>query len=1011
MIKITQVDTNIEEEAERFVEIPYQLYKDNINWVPPLRNDIRLYLNRKLHPIHQSCIVDFFIASREERDVGRIMLIKKPQQTYGQFSLFECENYGETAKLLFFEAEKWAQRNEVKQISGPQRLDFFEGDGILIQGFEHSQIMDMAPYHHSYYAHLLEKNGFAKELDFTSHRIERRSFELPKWLEELADKIENDQQLRMQSYDDVNSIPVEQILNTLQQSLAQNENLGHADAQQVYFSTTQRIKKGLIPQFIKTIFYKDTMISAILGFPDFSDALRQCQGNYNHEIFSEALQKPHGLIINGFGIVPKFHRKGTNAILFREIKDMVLRYKSLQTVSVVQVTATNSKMQSELNSLGIKTTQIARRYYKTFLPQTICSTIKERQTLRDLIQHGALEYPDKHAFVFLEDGENRESHLSFRELDKCARRIAQELMNCNLTKKNVLLVYPPGLDFIKAFVGCIYANVVAIPCYPATKSTVERFKAIYRNSNAVVILSNTKTQQLMKVQKISGIDTSSWLYTDDLPENIASGVLPIIASSDVAMIQYTSGSTLAPRGVVLRHENLLHNIRFIQKQFGVTLNSAAFTWLPPYHDMGLIGSILVPLVSYTTTVCMSPLDFLRKPLRWLQAISKYKIEISGGPNFAYELCIDNIKDEYCQNLDLSCWKVAYNGAEFVQKNTLERFVQKFASCGFNRESFYPCYGLAEATLMVCGGIREQQPTICYEKSTDFVSCGQSSDDTQLYIVNPNTQEICSENEEGEIYVASPSVAQEYWDNSLETARVFAQRIPGIAMPVMCTGDMGFIKNGELFVSGRRKNIIVVRGKNYYPHDLENVAQQSHETLRANTGAAFTIDDNQQPKIILVFEFNDRRIGKEEVAADIRAAISSSFQLDIYNIVFIKPGQMPKTTSGKIQHHMCRKAYLDGTLTIIAQSIRNFENSTSTAHQGNIEKDLRLQLANLLAVDIKAIDFETPVKNLGLSSLTGVSLISYIEEKYNIEVPIELFFSDKTVHELVQDISQNMMTEE
>ncbi|BBM86394.1 AMP-binding protein [Candidatus Uabimicrobium amorphum] len=1010
MIKITQIDTKIEADVERFIEIPYQFYKDNTYWVPPLRNDIRLYLNRELHPIHQSCAVDFFIASRNDRDVGRVMLMKKPQQPCAQFALFECENHSETAKMLFDTAEKWAQHNNATQISGPQRLDFFEGDGILIRGFESSQIMDMAPYHHSYYVNLFEENEFARELDFTSHHIERRYFELPKWLEELADKIEDDRELCVQSYDDVNSIPVEQILGTLQQSLAQNHNLGHADAQQIYFSITQRVKKGLVPEFIKTIFYKDTMISAILGFPDFSDALRQCQGIYNPKIFSAAVQEPRGLVINGFGIVPEFQGKGTNAILFREIKDMVLRHKNLQTVNVVQVTATNQKMQSELNSLGIKTTQVARRYYKKLSPQTICSTTEDSQTLRDLLQYSAMEHSHKDAFVFLEDGENSEMRLSFGELDKCARRIAQQLMNDNLTKKHVLLVYPPGLDFIKAFVGCIYANVVAIPCYLPRKNTVERFKAIYCNSNATAVLSNTKTQQLMKTQKISDIDTSLWLYTDAFAENSANETLPVISCNDIAMIQYTSGSTLAPRGVVLRHKNLCHNIRFIQKQFGITLDTVGFTWLPPYHDMGLIGSILVSLVSHTTTVCMAPVDFLRKPLRWLQAISKYKVEISGGPNFAYELCIDNIKEEHCRNLDLSSWKVAYNGAEFVQISTLERFHKKFAAYGFRHESFYPCYGLAEATLMVCGGVREEQPALYYKKGSTFVSCGHSANDVQLYILNPDTQEICCEDEEGEIYVAGPSIAQEYWDNPLETAKVFTQSISGIASHVMRTGDMGFMKNGELFVSGRRKNIIVVRGKNYYPHDLESIAQQSHEVLRANSGAAFTIDSDQQAKIVLAFELMDRRVDIEQVATAIRAAISSSFQLEIYNVVFIKPGHMPKTTSGKIQRHICRKAYLDGKLDVIAQSIRGFTPPMSSTSGLNIERDLQLHLATLLAVDSEAIHLDLPVKNLGLSSLTGVSLINYIEEKYDIEVPVELFFSDKTVRELVQDISQNAMIE-
>ena len=406
----------------------------------------------------------------------------------------------------------------------------------------------------------------------------------------------------------------------------------------------------------------------------------------------------------------------------------------------------------------------------------------------------------------------------------------------------------------------------------------------------------------------------------------------------MAFLQYTSGSTGTPKGVVLNHANLVHNSALIAHAFEHTRTSLGVFWLPSYHDMGLIGGILQPIYVGRTNVLMSPMTFLQKPFRWLSAITRFRATSAGGPNFAYEHCIQKITPEQRKQLDLSSWKLAFNGAEPVRAETLRRFAEKFAPCGFRAEAFYPCFGLAEATLIVSGGYVAKPPIIRSFDSValtqgkvrevaggsptarDLVGCGQTLPDQKIVIANPETKTTCPPDEIGEIWVSGPSMAQGYWKRPDVTETMFHAHLQDTGDgPFLRTGDLGFMLDGELFVTGRLKDLIILRGVNYYPQDIELTVQRCHPRLRADCGAAFAVEKDGREQLVLVFEVERHKQGQfGEVFQAIRRAVAGEHDLNVDAIVLIRAGTVPKTSSGKIQRHACRQSYLDGTLDVVGQ---------------------------------------------------------------------------------------------
>ncbi|MEM7030890.1 MAG: fatty acyl-AMP ligase, partial [Chloroflexota bacterium] len=443
--------------------------------------------------------------------------------------------------------------------------------------------------------------------------------------------------------------------------------------------------------------------------------------------------------------------------------------------------------------------------------------------------------------------------MTYGQLDVQARTIAAYLQATGMTGERALLVYQPGLDYLAAFMGCLYAGAIAVPTYPPALNRPDlRFETILNDAQPKAILthSDTLTKLEKRANKLSTFTDIHSVASDTLDGHLADmWQNPSLGTDDLAFLQYTSGSTSLPKGVMVSHGNLISQATISAVRYEDTEKSQGVVWLPPYHDMGLIGGILQPLYDNYPVVLMPPAAFLQKPIRWLRAITKYKGTTSVGPNFAYDLCVDRTTPEQRANLDLSSWTLAFNGAEPISMETLTRFTETFAPYGFQKRSFYPCYGLAEATLMVSGDSRNAQPTFVELEvsaleqsklkdgsptdaaSQEIVSCGPVVDNHQLHIVNPDTSRICEPNQIGEIWIAGPNIALGYWNKPQETKESFqATLADGDGTHFLRTGDLGFVKDRNLFVTGRLKDLIIIRGRNHYPQDIEQVAEQCHPAI-------------------------------------------------------------------------------------------------------------------------------------------------------------------------------------
>ncbi|WP_199301018.1 fatty acyl-AMP ligase [Trichocoleus sp. FACHB-90] len=565
----------------------------------------------------------------------------------------------------------------------------------------------------------------------------------------------------------------------------------------------------------------------------------------------------------------------------------------------------------------------------------------EFSTLVDLLDYRAKNQPDSTAYTFLQDGETEAVRLTYKELDRQARAIASQLQSLDAPGSRALLLYPPGLEFIAAFFGCLYASVVAVPAYPPRRNqNLSRLQAIASSCQATIALTTTSLSGSIEDRFTEDAEFGRlhWLATDNINSDQAqTWQKPGLSQSTLAFIQYTSGSTGTPKGVMITHGNLWHNSALIHQSFADTPNSQGVTWLPSYHDMGLIGGVLQPLYVGAPMVLMPAVAFMQRPFRWLEAISRYKATTSGGPNFAYDLCIRKITPEQRATLDLSSWEVAFTGAEPVRAETLEQFASTFADCGFRKEAFHPCYGMAETTLIVSGGLKKAPPIIRQvdgaalernrvvasvgksESTRTIVGCGQTWLDQKILIVDPESLTPCPDTQIGEIWVSGPSVADGYWNRPEETEKTFHGYLADTKEgPFLRTGDLGFLQDGELFVTGRIKDVIIIRGQNHYPQDIELTVEKSHPALRPGCGAAFAVELKGE-RLVIVQEVERtylRKLDVNEVVGAIRQAVAAEHALQIYATVLVKTGSIPKTSSGKIQRHACRSGFLSGSLNVI-----------------------------------------------------------------------------------------------
>ena len=676
--------------------------------------------------------------------------------------------------------------------------------------------------------------------------------------------------------------------------------------------------------------------------------------------------------------------------------------------------------------------------------------------LVDLVRHRAQHSAGDRAFTYLVDGENEEIHVTYQQLDEQARAIAAWLTSLGLVGERALLLYPAGLEFIAAFFGCLYAGVVAVPAYPPRRNrSLARIQSIVDDCQAKVALTTDAVLERVQLvlDEAPSLERLTWLATDKLDSAIASEWRPPDVHGDtLAFLQYTSGSTGTPKGVVLTHANLMHNSATIAYAFEHTRSGNGVFWLPSYHDMGLIGGILQPLYIGQYNVLLSPITFLQKPYRWLKAISKYRATISGGPNFAYDLCVKKITPEQIATLDLSRWGLAFNGAEPVRAETIEAFCQAFAPCGFRREAFYPCYGMAEATLMVSGGFRAAPPVIrSFEGRSlenhlvvdappdedgvvELVGSGGNLIDQRLVIANPETMTTAGPDQVGEIWVASPSVAQGYWNRPKETAEAFHAYLADSGDgPFLRTGDLGFLKDGELFITGRIKDMIIVRGLNHYPQDMEVTASKSHGRLRAGQSAAFVCEIEGRERLVLVHEIERRQNRElEPVFEAIRKEVAAEHGLNVEAISLIKAGSIPKTSSGKIQRHACRQGFLDGTLEVVGEWRAWVANAAAatTAMQSSAaapwfvgshgvngdESGCRpgapaTATAEVVMEHVKRVGKEraanmtldSSIVELGLDSLERMEIIATLEDLYGGRFPEEVLPTIETCREVAAAI--------
>jgi len=565
----------------------------------------------------------------------------------------------------------------------------------------------------------------------------------------------------------------------------------------------------------------------------------------------------------------------------------------------------------------------------------------EARTLVELLGSRAADQPNRLGYAFLEKGEREAARLDYATLDRKARAVAAVVRAAVNRSERAILLYPSGLDFVAAFFGCLYANVVAVPVFPpdprGPARTLPRVRAVAKDSSAKLILTTSTLlahkETFLKVAPELGELT--WLATDSVDDDGTGFVDEAVDASTIAFLQYTSGSTAAPRGVVVTHQNLLHNASIVKRAFVQSEESTLVTWLPMYHDMGLIGCVLQPLYAGYPDYIMAPVEFLKHPLKWLQAISKYRATTSGGPNFAYQLCVRKITDEQKKDLDLSSWRVAFCGAEPVNSATLRAFSEAFASCGFRPQSFYPCYGLAEATLVVTAGPKQDSAPIRSfaaaalalnevrlaspaEDSRALVGCGDVLAGQTVAIVDPHTLRPAPSHCVGEIWVSGPSVAKGYFNHPGATKESFGARTATGAGPYLRTGDLGFVHEGELFICGRIKDLIIVGGRNHYPQDIEGTVQERLPTLRTSAVAAFSIDDHGDEKVVVIVEIGPTEIDAggldpREIASAVRESVFAEHQLSIHDVALVRPGGIPRTSSGKLERANCRNLYLSDNL--------------------------------------------------------------------------------------------------
>ena len=669
-------------------------------------------------------------------------------------------------------------------------------------------------------------------------------------------------------------------------------------------------------------------------------------------------------------------------------------------------------------------------------------------TLVQILRWRAVHEPNRRAFIFLRNGIREEGVLTYKTLHQKAQDIAHALIKHYHPGDRALLVFPTGLEFITTFFGCLYAGLIPVPTPSPDpvrlKRTLPRLRAIAENSQPSVILSTSKI--FLDVHDVSdplyALGQVPWSLIDTYEEKCLGdgrGLKEFGNSPDaVAFLQYTSGSTNDPKGVMVSHANLMHQFKAQTTTGSFTSNSITLTWMPHFHDYGLISGLLHPVYVGCPAYVMSPLVFLKRPIRWLEAITRLKITHTGGPNFAYEACIRNSLPEHRALLNLQDWKIASCGAEPIRADTMQRFCELFSPAGFQAKAFTPCYGLAESTLLVSGKPLNEFPTVSFLERDAFergwvvecfsshkhaksvVGCGSVMEDMELLIVHPEEHVVCASDQIGEVWIAGPSITKGYWNRNEESKQTFQAYVHDSGKgPFLRTGDLGFIRHDQLFITGRLKDLIIIHGTNHYPHDIELTVEECNSALRVGAGVAFSVTQDGEERLIIAHELERReRVGDlNQLASTIREAVADRHNLQAFTILFLRPGSIPKTTSGKVRREATKQAYLADELQVLEVSVVG---KTMVGHAASVDKALPGKMDNhpsfrelealingevsrLLRVADGQFVRKEPLRSLGFDSLMAVELKNRLETSLGISISLKDILSGPTIGELANQL--------
>ncbi|MBN8962466.1 MAG: AMP-binding protein [Rhizobiales bacterium] len=651
-------------------------------------------------------------------------------------------------------------------------------------------------------------------------------------------------------------------------------------------------------------------------------------------------------------------------------------------------------------------------------------------TLADILVARAAKHPERIAYGQVTGVDLDARTMTYGELlrevrSKCASFAALGAQG----GERAVLLYPSGVDFITSFLACIMAGVIPVPAYPPQRD-IEPLRRICEDCAPSWVLCAPDIRDRITSKFDGVLSAPLMVLPTDTEADEKSSATAGHARTDIAMLQYTSGSTGHPKGVVITHANLLSNLAAIERSFEVDEGSVGFSWLPMYHDMGLVGKILIAVYTGSTLYFMTPAMFIQKPVLWLQAIEKFGAAFSGAPNFAYQLCVDRIGRDDLDDLDLSCWRVAFNGAEPIRSAVLEAFAEKFSACGFKRKAFLPCYGMAEASLLVSGVAPSRAPTVRYldkrglvaghafglartdANAVPIVSCGRVIAGHEVIIVDPMVLETLPEDLIGEIWLRGPSITSGYWSTEhrgcLPSAMSPIDR--GGDMKYLRTGDLGFFRDDELYIVGRIKDLLIIRGRNHSPQDVEDVASRSHDALSPLGAVAFQAQIDGQDRVVILHEVRRsylRSFDSQATADAIRGAISQAFQIQVDTVGFVAQQHLPRTSSGKLQRSRARDLYMQKEFSLLHLSeITHNESEAIDLHPDEwpanpLEQELRQVVSERLQVSPIIVSCSRPVIDLGLDSLSQLELTHVLANGYGVEMTAEQYFDGVSIRDIAK----------